>query len=152
MIIRPYNTLDFLIMVKGIKDKKIKNLIADICEEHFKLCSELETHVGSNLAYLWYMYHSGTKKGDFKPFIFLAEINLLINLKYLNEESKNNIIEMLKSEDEDNNYIAVISILELRKQRIKDCNLYTKENKFYDHVNYQKDIIKLDDFYKSKID
>jgi hypothetical protein len=138
-------------MVKGFTDKKIKNLIADICEEHYSICSKFDTYVGNNLGYLWYMYHAGTKKGDFKPFIFLAEVNLLISLNYLNEESKDNILGMLKSEDEDNNYIAAISILELRKQRIKDCGLYTKDSKFYDHINYEQDVIKPDDFIKSKL-
>jgi len=138
-------------MVKGFTDKKIKNLIANICEEHYNICSKFRTNISNNLSYLWYMYHAGTKKGDFKPFMFLAEVNLLINLNYLNEESKDNILGMLKSEDEDNNYIAAISILELRKQRIKDCGLYTKDNKFYNHIKYEEDVIKPDDFIKSKL-
>ena len=50
------------------------------------------------------------------------------------------------SSDEDNIYIAGLSILELRKQRIKDLGKYTKDNKHYELVDYHKEVINTDDF------
>ena len=101
----------------------------DIAKEHYDITSDLGL---SNLSYLWFMYANGSKKGDFKPFIFLAEVNLLVRLNYLENEEKRNIIGL--------------SILELRKQRIKDLGKYTKDNKHYELVDYHKEVINTDDF------
>ena len=130
-------------MIKHFKDKKLRKLVEDIAEEHYNITSELGI---SNLSYLWFMYANGSKKGDFKPFMFLAEVNLLVRLHYLDNEEKRNIIGLMTSSDEDNIYIAGLSILELRKQRIKDLGKYTKDNKHYEIVNYLTEVIDPNDF------
>ena len=112
----------------NFKDKKIKNLINDICQEHGSV-SKLED---SNMSYLWYMYSTGTKKGDFKPFIFLTE--------------KDNMLSMLLSQDEDNANITAYSILTLRNLRVKEKGLWTADNKNYKNFNYTSDIINPDFF------
>jgi len=130
-------------MITHFKDKQLKKLVEDIAKEHYDITSDLGL---SNLSYLWFMYANGSKKGDFKPFIFLAEVNLLVRLNYLDNEEKRNIIGLMVSSDEDNIYIAGLSILELRKQRIKDLGKYTKDNKHYELVDYHKEVINTDDF------
>jgi hypothetical protein len=130
-------------MITHFKDTQLKKLVEDIAKEHYDITSDLGL---SNLSYLWFMYANGSKKGDFKPFIFLAEVNLLVRLNYLDNEEKRNIIGLMISSDEDNIYIAGLSILELRKQRIKDLGKYTKDNKHYELVDYHKEVIKPDDF------
>ncbi len=130
-------------MITHFKDKQLKKLVEDIAKEHYDITSDLGL---SNLSYLWFMYANGSKKGDFKPFIFLAEVNLLVRLNYLDNEEKRNIIGLMISSDEDNIYIAGLSILELRKQRIKDLGKYTKDNKHYELVDYHKEVINPDDF------
>ena len=126
----------------NFKDKKIKNLINDICQEHGSV-SKLED---SNMGYLWYMYSTGTKKGDFKPFIFLTEMNLLIKTKHITEDEKDNMLSMLLSEDEDNANITAYSILTLRNLRVKEKGLWTANNKNYKNFNYTSDIINPDFF------
>jgi hypothetical protein len=113
-------------------DTKIKNLISKICVEHLQI-SKLED---SNIGYLWYMYNDGSRKGDFKPFIFLAEINLLIATNYLAKEEKENMLNMLTSNDEDNAHILAYCILQLRDQRIKEKGSFTKDNPEYAGIEY----------------
>ena len=90
-------------MVTHFEDNKLRKLVENIAEEHYKITSELGL---SNLSYLWFMYANGSKKGDFKPFMFLAEVNLLVRLRYLDNEEKRNIIGLMTSSDKDNIYIA----------------------------------------------
>lgn len=130
-------------MIINLEDKKLKKLVDDIAQEHYKITSELGL---SNLSYLWFMYANGSKKGEFRPFIFLAEVNLLVRLNYLDSEEKRNIIGLMTSSDKDNIYIAGLSILELRKQRISDLGKYTRDNKHYELVNYDKEVIDPQDF------
>jgi len=130
-------------MVTHFEDNKLRKLVENIAEEHYKITSELGL---SNLSYLWFMYANGSKKGDFKPFMFLAEVNLLVRLRYLDNEEKRNIIGLMTSSDKDNIYIAGLSILELRKERIKDLGKYTKDNAHYSDVVYMKEVIDPNDF------
>jgi hypothetical protein len=129
-------------MIKIFRDKKITSLIENICHEHHMVCK-----VGdSNMGYLWYMYTHGTKKGEFRPFIFLSEVNLLVKTGYFTEEEKNNLINMLSSNDDDNAHLTAYSIITLRNQRIKDMGLWTLENENYKDINYTKDVISPETF------
>ena len=129
-------------MIKIFRDKKITSLIENICNEHHMVCK-----VGdSNMGYLWYMYTHGTKKGEFRPFIFLSEVNLLVKTGYFTEEEKNNLINMLSSNDDDNAHLTAYSIITLRNQRIKDMGLWTLENENYKDINYTKDVISPETF------
>ena len=129
-------------MIKGFNDKKIISLIENICHEHHMVC-KIED---SNMGYLWYMYTHGTKKGDFRPFIFLSEINLLVKTGYLTEVEKENLIGMLGSNDEDNAHLTGYSIITLRNQRIKDMGLWTLDNEKYKDINYTRDVISPETF------
>jgi hypothetical protein len=129
-------------MIKIFRDKKITSLIENICHEHHMVCKVED----SNMGYLWYMYTHGTKKGEFRPFIFLSEVNLLVKTGYLTEEEKNNLINMLNSNDDDNAHLTAYSIITLRNQRIKDMGLWTLENENYKDINYTKDVISPETF------
>ena len=91
---------------------KLRNKIA---EEHFNMTAGVDR----NFNYLWYMYHRGTKQGQYKAFMLGFELNLLIALGIITEEERDNISTMCGSEDEDNLYIGLLAIENLRKQRIK---------------------------------
>jgi len=132
-----YNTLYFLIMIQSFKDKKIKNLLRDICIEHHRIANLKD----SNIGYLWDLYTYGSKKGHFRPFIFLAELNLLVKLNYLTEEEKQNLLNMLLSDDEDNAYLMAYSIITLRNKRIEDIGLWYPTSKPYEDIVYMEDII-----------
>jgi len=129
-------------MIKIFRDKKITSLIENICHEHHMVCKVED----SNMGYLWYMYTHGTKKGEFRPFIFLSEVNLLVKTGYLTKEEKNNLINMLSSNDDDNAHLTAYSIITLRNQRIKDMGLWTLENENYKDINYTKDVISPETF------
>ena len=120
-----------------MKNPIFKKLISNICAEHYTICKTED----SNLAYLWYMYVDGTKKGVFKPFIFIAECNLLKAVGLITEDEVKNLLGMFKSVDEDNFYLATLSINTLRKKRIKNFGLYIKDNPNYSQVDYTKDVI-----------
>lgn len=124
-------------MIKVFSDPKIKGLIKDICNEHWDIAKPQD----SNIGYLWYMYAAGTKVGDFRPFIFFAELNLLVKTGYITEDEKDNMFGMLNSSDEDNAHILGYSIFTFRNQRIKDLGLWTLNNERYKDINYTKDII-----------
>ena len=111
-------------MIKVFKDPKLMKMITDICNEHWEASKPND----SNIGYLWYMYAAGTKAGTFRPFIFLAEINLLVKTGYITAEEKDNMIGMLDSSDEDNAHVLAYSILTLRNTRIKDLGLWTLDN------------------------
>jgi hypothetical protein len=132
-------------MIKNFSDPKIKGLIKDICNEHWGVAKPND----SNIGYLWYMYASGTKAGDFRPFIFLSELNLLVKLGYVTEVEKNNMYQMLKSQDEDNANIMAYSLMTLRENRIKEMELWTPDNEKYSEIDYIRDVINIQMFNNS---
>ena len=115
-----------------VKDKKLKNLVEEICNEHHNSSVQQD----SNIGYLWYMYVNGSKQGMFKPFMFLAELNLLVATGYVTEDEKQNMLGMMLSQDEDNFNLMAYSILHFRNQRIKDKGLYKSDNEKYSDIDY----------------
>ena len=134
-------------MIKTFKDPKLMTMIKDICNEHWEASKPND----SNIGYLWYMYAAGTKIGTFRPFIFLAELNLLFKTGYITEVEKDNMIQMLSSSDEDNAHILAYSILTLRNNRISDLGLWTLNKEKYKEINYIKDIINTQIFSNQKL-
>ena len=124
------------------KDQKLKNLIVDICNEHWEIAKPED----SNMGYLWYMYAAGTKKGEFRPFIFLSELNLLVKTGYVTEIEKDSMLRMLDSSDEDNAHVLAYSIFTFRNNRIKDLGLWTLDNEKYKEIDYIRDIINTEIF------
>ena len=120
-----------------VKDKKIKNLIEDICKEHHGS----SVHQDSNIGYLWYMYVNGSKQGMFKPFMFLAELNLLVATGYVTEDEKQRMLGMMLSQDEDNFNLMAYSIIHFRNQRVKDMGLYVLDNEKYSNIEYLTDVL-----------
>ena len=128
----------------NFKDAKIKNLINDICQEHWDVSRKED----NNMGYLWYMYAAGHKKGDFRPFIFMSEINLLLKTEHITKDEKDNMLKMLFSEDEDTANITAYAILTLRNLRIKEKGLWNLDNENYKDLNYTSDIINPEFFTK----
>lgn len=119
--------------LKFMRDtKEMLNLVAAIAEEHYNITDGAD----SNLNYLWYMYHKGSKKDEFRPFVYMAELMLLKKYDYLNDAEVRNIISMMKSDDGDNLAIVTLSMQSLRNLRIKEHGIYSKENEAYKDLNY----------------
>ena len=108
----------------------MKALVKEIVEEHYNITEGAD----GNLNYLWYMYHKGTKEGDWKPFIYMAELQLLKRFKYINDSEIQNLVSMMESEDEDNMSIVTLAIMSLRQLRIKEHGVYNKAKKEYSKI------------------
>ena len=105
----------------------MKALVKEIVEEHYNITEGAD----GNLNYLWYMYHKGTKEGNWKPFIYMAELQLLKRFKYINDSEIQNLVSMMESEDEDNMSIVTLAIMCLRQLRVKEHGIYNKAKKEY---------------------
>lgn len=119
--------------------KEIEALTADIAAEHYEITKDVD----SNLNYLWYMYHKGSKAGTFKPFVFMAELQLLKRMGYTNDKEVQSMIKMLESDDEENVNLVTLAIKNYRDLRIQEYGEYTKVNKHYADIakNYAYEIL-----------
>jgi hypothetical protein len=100
--------------------KKLRKLTGKIVKEHFEmtLVSDKPTN------YLWWSYMNGAKAGTISDFILICEINLLLSLGLVTEEQRDTLGSMFSSEDQDNIYMALLSIEQLRESRIKTHGEY----------------------------
>ena len=108
----------------------MKALVKEIVEEHYNITEGAD----GNLNYLWYMYHKGTKEGNWKPFIYMAELQLLKRFDYINDSEIQNLVSMMESEDEDNMNIVTLAITSLRQLRVKEHGIYNKAKKGYSKI------------------
>jgi|Laugrespbdmm15dd_1035085.scaffolds.fasta_scaffold28532_3 hypothetical protein len=106
--------------------KELFSFSKEIAEEHYNITK----NVDSSINFLWHMYYKGTKAGNYEKFIFMAEMNLLKELGYTNDEEITNMIKMMDSEDNDNFNIVFLSLKNLRNQRIKDHKVCTSQPTF----------------------
>jgi hypothetical protein len=113
-------------MEKDIR-KEIEALTADIAAEHYAITDGVD----QNLHYLWYMYHKGSKMGTFKPFVYMAELQLLKRMGYINDSEIKNMIGMLESSDQENLHMVTLSIKSFRDLRILEHGEYSKVNPNY---------------------
>lgn len=126
---------------------KRNSLAKKIIEEHYEITAVSDKVADSNINYLWWMYYKGTKKGEFKLFILGYEMNLLLSLGIITPEEAESLKLMVKSEDEDNFYMALLSIEKFRKDRIKKHGEWNNTKldvspEFLEVAkNYMKDVI-----------
>jgi hypothetical protein len=110
--------------------KEMKALVKEIVEEHYNITEGVD----GNLNYLWYMYHKGTKEGNWKPFVYMAELQLVKRFSYVNDSEIQNLVSMMESEDEDNMNIVTLAITSLRQLRVKEHGIYNKAKKEYSKI------------------
>jgi hypothetical protein len=113
--------------------KEMKTLTKEIVEEHYNITEGIDGNL-SNLNYLWYMYYKGTKEGYWKPFIYMAELQLLKRFDYINDSEIQNLVSMMESEDEGNMSIVTLAIMSLRQLRIKEHGIYNRAKKEYSKI------------------
>jgi hypothetical protein len=97
------------------------------------------------------MYHKGSKAGTFKPFVFMAELQLLKKMGYTNDIEVQNMIKMLESSDEENIHLVTLAIKNYRDLRIQEHGEYSKINKAYWSIakNYAFEVLNHDVFTKT---
>jgi len=105
-----------------IQSKGFKDFISMIVDEHY----EMTRNVDNNLHYLWHLYRKGTKAGDYKPFILMAEMQLLKEMGYLSEDEIQNMWNMIDSKDEDNFNLVWMALRTLRLTRVHEHGEYGK--------------------------
>ena len=115
-----------------METQELKKLVAAIAEEHYNITNGVD----GNLNYLWYMYHKGSKKDEFRPSVYMAELMMLKKYNYLSDTEIRNLIGMMKSDDRDNLTMVTLTIQSLRNLRIKEHGIYSKENKAYSELEY----------------
>ena len=125
-------------MEKDIR-KEMEELSAKIAEEHYNITDGVD----QNLHYLWYMYHKGSKAGMFRPFVYMAELQLLKRMGYINDVEIKNMIKMLESDDQDNLHMVTLSIKNFRNLRLLEHGEYSKVNQAYWKIakNYAHEIL-----------
>ena len=118
---------------------EMEALSAKIAEEHYNITDGVD----QNLHYLWYMYHKGSKAGMFRPFVYMAELQLLKHMGYIDDVEIKNMIRMLESEDQDNLHMVTLSIKNFRELRLQEHGEYSKVNQAYWKVakNYGHEIL-----------
>lgn len=116
------------------KTKEFKEFIQGIVEEHYNITKKVD----QNLNYLWHLYLKGGKVGQYKPFILMAEMQLLKEMGYMDDEQIDNLWKMLNSEDEDNFNIAYLALRHFKSQRIKEHGAYGMGSTFA-YMNVEKD-------------
>lgn len=107
-----------------IKNKEFKEFIENIVDEHYQISKNAD----SNLHYLWHLYKHGNNAGDYKPFILMAEMQLLKEMGYISEEEIENMWQMVESEDQDNFNLVWLALKTWRLTRIKEHGLYSSTN------------------------
>lgn len=132
-----------------MKKFKSEDLVYSIVKEHYDMAKKTD----QSISYLWYMYDQGTKSGEFRPFIYMAEMQLLKEMGYVNVDEISNMIDMLSSDDKENFYILSLSLNTLRNKRIKDHGVYEDENEAYTDLvnNYTHRIVNHDLFKKTYV-
>ena len=113
-----------------MKQFKLDDLLFDITTEHYELAKVTD----QSISYLWFMYNKGTKAGDYRPFIFMAEMQLLKEMGFMSEYQIESMCDMMESEDEDNLNIAYLALKNFKSQRIKNHGVYTKTNFAYTDI------------------
>lgn len=112
---------------------EIKKFVTKIANEHYVLSNNEDR----SMNYLWYMYSEGIHKGQYRPFMFAAEINLNLAMDMVTEEETKNLFSMLTSPDKDNYYMLYTILKHYRKQRQKkygvvyDSEAYANVKKSY---------------------
>ena len=132
-----------------MKKFKSEDLVYSIVKEHYDMAKKTD----QSISYLWYMYDQGTKSGEFRPFIYMAEMQLLKEMGYVNVDEISNMVDMLSSDDKENFYILSLSLNTLRNKRIKDHGVYEDENEAYTDLvnNYTHRIVNHDLFKKTYV-
>jgi hypothetical protein len=142
------DTLMYLFKIDEIMEKLkgFEVFISEIVDEHF----EMTKTVDNNLNYLWFLYKRGTKAGEYKPFILMAEMQLLKETGYITAEEIENMWNMLNSEDRDNFNLVYLAMKTLRSTRVKELGAYSEDNSKYAEIqkDYPVKILSQDIFLK----
>ena len=109
---------------------------------------------------MWMMYLNDantSRAGTIKPWMFLAEAHLLMYLGYMDKFSIENLVNLIKSPDKDNLFVASQVVKFYRNLRIKELGEFDIKKSKYRQVmrDYESKILNIDlwkQYKKLKID
>ena len=109
------------------KEKTDLNKICkQICNDHYELLKNTD----GNMSYTFNLYANGSYQGQYKKFIFYAELRLNKVLGLITADEVENIFNMIMSPDGDNFYMAFQIIKHFLKER------HTKFGAIMDYKGY----------------
>jgi len=127
-------------------ERRIKNLVKKILDEHYKITSNPECK-SSNIMWMMYLNKANTSKaGIVRPWMLLAEAHLLMYLGYMDKYAVENLVNLIKSPDKDNLFVASQVVKFYRKLRIKELGEFDKKKSKYREVirDYDTKILNAD--------
>lgn len=129
--------------MKKKEDKELSKLCIAICSDHY----ELLKNVDGNMSYTFNLYANGSYAGQYRKFMFYAELRLNKILGLLTAEEVENVYSMMTSEDEDNLYMASQIVKHYMKERHAKFGALM-DYKGYDiaRQNYSQEILNPTDF------
>lgn len=123
--------------------KELSKVCISICSDHY----ELLKNVDRNMSYTFNLYANGPYTGQYKKFMFYAELKLNKVLGLITAEEVENVYKMMISEDDENFYIAFQIIKHFLKERhTKFGALMDYKGYDYARQNYTAEILNPADF------
>lgn len=125
------------------EDKELSKLCVAICSDHYELLKNVDT----NMSYTFNLYSSGPYHGQYRKFMFYAELKLNKLLGLITADEVENVFNMMISEDTDNFYIVVQIVKHYMKERhAKFGALMDYKGYDYARQNYSQEVLNPADF------
>lgn len=114
--------------------KEQKNLLRKICAEHGLLAQKYNP----NIYHMWFSHNAkGPRSFNYKPFMVLAEINLLHEMKIIDDSEKEGMTRLFESSVYfDDLYMALTSLEFFRNQRLEKFGYYKKSPENYEELSF----------------
>jgi len=125
------------------EDKELSKLCVAICSDHYELLKNADP----NMSYTFNLYSSGPYHGQYRKFMFYAELKLNKILGLITADEVENVFNMMISEDTDNFYIVVQIVKHYMKERhVKFGALMDYKGYDYARQNYSQEVLNPADF------
>ena len=125
------------------EDKELSKLCVAICSDHYELLKNADP----NMSYTFNLYASGPYHGQYRKFMFYAELKLNKILGLITAEEVENVFNMMISEDKDNFYIVMQIVKHYMKERhVKFGALMDYKGYDYARQNYSQEVLNPADF------
>jgi hypothetical protein len=124
------------------EDKQLSKLCVAICSDHYELLKNVD-----HMSYTFNLYASGPYHGQYRKFMFYAELKLNKILGLITAEEVENVFNMMISEDKDNFYIVMQIVKHYMKERhVKFGALMDYKGYDYARQNYSQEVLNPADF------
>ena len=129
--------------MKKKEQSDLSKLCIQICNDHYELLKNID----GNMSYTFNLYANGPYVGQYKKFMFYAELRLNKCLGIISDDEVENVFNMMMSTDEENFYMAQQIVKHFHKERRTKFGAIM-DYKGYDYAreNYLKEVLNPVDF------